>query len=201
VFISWLPVYLKDVLGYDMNSIGMVLSCIPYLVQPLISVLTGILADTLIKKEIVSLLAVRKFFQGATCFLASSCLVVLSFADLVPVWRMILVLSVVSLFGFALGAGYTCNFLDLTGTHAAATMAVSNTLATVPGIVGVYLTGFLKEKTGDYQAAFLLAAGIYVLGLYSYMIWASVNQIDFENRGDRAPLLNDKISKRHVEEE
>jgi ACS family sodium-dependent inorganic phosphate cotransporter len=40
----------------------------------------------------------------------------------------------------------------------------SNTFATIPGIVGVAVTGWLVDVTGTYSAAFALAAAVSVLG-------------------------------------
>jgi len=194
VFISWLPTYLKEVLKYDMNNIGMVFSIIPYLSQPVIALLTGYFVDTLVRKEYMDLLSLRKWFQGKTCFLSASGLVLLAYLDIPNVAKLVLVLSVISCSGFALGAGYTVNFLDLTGAHSGALMAVSNTLATVPGIAGVYLTGFLKKETGSWNASFLLAAAIYVSALYSFMLWAKADQIDFSNGNESLNKTNVSIN-------
>jgi ACS family sodium-dependent inorganic phosphate cotransporter len=199
VFISWLPTYLKEVLHYDMNSLGMLYSIVPYLTQPVIGILSGTVVDNLVKRNLVSLVTLRKFFQCATCFISASCLVVLAFTDLPDVGRLVLVLSVISLFGFANGAGYTCNYLDLSGTHAAAIMGLSNMFATIPGIAGVYLTGFLKAKTGNYNASFLLAASIYVTALYSFMVWGRAEQIDF-HPPPKEPLINDMKTRRPIPE-
>jgi MFS transporter, ACS family, solute carrier family 17 (sodium-dependent inorganic phosphate cotransporter), other len=40
----------------------------------------------------------------------------------------------------------------------------SNTLATIPGVVGVTVTGWLIDLTGTYTAAFTLSAVIGVVG-------------------------------------
>lgn len=79
---------------------------------------------------------------------------------------------------------------------------VSNTFATIPGIAGVYITGYLKEATGGWEAAFILGAGtlttswfptnpflaVEVSALYSFMIWGSAERIDFD-----PPTMDDQI--------
>jgi ACS family sodium-dependent inorganic phosphate cotransporter len=43
-------------------------------------------------------------------------------------------------------------------------IGLSNSIGTIPGIVGVAVTGWLVDVTGTYSAAFALAAGISVVG-------------------------------------
>jgi hypothetical protein len=52
-------------------------------------------------------------------------------------------------------------------------MGISNTAATVPGIIGVAATGFILGVTGSFSAIFYLTAVIYLLGLAAYLAWAS----------------------------
>jgi ACS family sodium-dependent inorganic phosphate cotransporter len=42
---------------------------------------------------------------------------------------------------------------------------------TIPGIVGVAVTGWLVEATGTYSAAFLLSAAVSVMGALVYAVF------------------------------
>ncbi len=56
---------------------------------------------------------------------------------------------------------------------------ISNTVATLPGIVGVFVTGWLVDRTGTFVAPFLLTAAISVTGALFYLIFGSgTRQID-----------------------
>jgi ACS family sodium-dependent inorganic phosphate cotransporter len=52
-------------------------------------------------------------------------------------------------------------------------MGISNTVATVPGIVGVAAAGFIVQATGSFSAVFYLAAAIYLAGMFGYLAWAT----------------------------
>jgi len=47
-------------------------------------------------------------------------------------------------------------------------VGISNTVGTIPGIVGVALTGYLLDVTGTYDSVFMMVAAINVTGA---MIW------------------------------
>jgi ACS family sodium-dependent inorganic phosphate cotransporter len=55
-------------------------------------------------------------------------------------------------------------------------MGISNTFATVPGIIGVAATGFIWQATGSFDAVFYLTSAIYALGAIGYLKWASGEQ-------------------------
>jgi ACS family sodium-dependent inorganic phosphate cotransporter len=74
--------------------------------------------------------------------------------------------------GMATG-GFAVNHLDVAPRYAGILMGLSNTFATLPGIVGVAATGFILEKTGSFAAAFYLIAVVYVAGLLCYGLMAS----------------------------
>lgn len=61
-------------------------------------------------------------------------------------------------------SGYPAGMLDVAPRHGAALYAFSNTIATIPGIVCVAVTGRLVDVTGTYTAAFALTAAVGVGG-------------------------------------
>jgi hypothetical protein len=83
-------------------------------------------------------------------------------------------LATLSLGGSALGlSGFGVNHLDVGPRYAGILMGISNTFATLPGIVGVAAVGFIVQATGSYSGAFYLAAAIYMVGLVAFDLWAS----------------------------
>ena len=56
--------------------------------------------------------------------------------------------------------GFAPGLIDVAPRHAALLYGVSNTFATLPGIIGVTVTGWLVDRTGTYTAGFVLAAGV-----------------------------------------
>jgi ACS family sodium-dependent inorganic phosphate cotransporter len=57
-------------------------------------------------------------------------------------------------------------------------VGVSNTLATVPGVAGVAITGWLVDRTGTYSATFTLTAAVAILGALIYITFGSAKRID-----------------------
>jgi hypothetical protein len=105
----------------------------------------------------------------------------------------------VGLGGFA-ASGYWANFLDLSKTHSGQLLGLSNSIATIPGIVGNELTGWLigmqshggqagssgsgssTNGTGSaagggdpgsgFSKVFLLAAVVYAVGALAFALTA-----------------------------
>ena len=51
-------------------------------------------------------------------------------------------------------------------------MGISNSIATIPGIVGVAIVGFIVQATDSFGAVFFLIAALYAIGLAGYVAWA-----------------------------
>jgi len=83
-------------------------------------------------------------------------------------------LPTISLAGTGMGTGgFAVNHLDVAPRYAGILMGLSNTFATLPGIVGVAATGFILERTGSFAAAFYLIVVVYAVGLLCYGAMAS----------------------------
>jgi ACS family sodium-dependent inorganic phosphate cotransporter len=83
-------------------------------------------------------------------------------------------LATVTIGSTAIGlGGWGVNHLDVAPRYAGILMGISNTFATLPGIVGVALTGFIVQATGSFADVFYLAAAVYLIGLASFDVWGS----------------------------
>ena len=77
---------------------------------------------------------------------------------------------------FAL-SGFAVNHLDIGPRYAGILLGFSNTAGTLPGIIGVTLTGMILDATGSWQLVFLISAGIYVFGLIVWWLFATGERI------------------------
>lgn len=50
---------------------------------------------------------------------------------------------------------------------------ISNTFGTIPGIVGVAVTGWLVDRTGGYTAPFIVTAALAVVGAVVFLAFGS----------------------------
>lgn len=139
IILLWLPSYLAHNFNVPMARLGE-LSVIPYAVAFVMQNASGWLADTLQKRG-MSLTAVRKSMQGAAFVLGALPLLALPTASSVGVAVILVTLSIG---GSSLGVGaFAVNHLDVAPRYAGILMGLSNTFATIPGIIGVASTGLI----------------------------------------------------------
>jgi ACS family sodium-dependent inorganic phosphate cotransporter len=74
-------------------------------------------------------------------------------------------------------SGFVPNHLDIAPRYADVLMGITNTAGTIPGIIGVAITGWLVDVTGTYSAAFALAAGINIFGAIVWLAFASGERV------------------------
>lgn len=81
-------------------------------------------------------------------------------------------------------AGYGANALDMSPRYAGALYGVSNTMATIPGIVSPTLTGIILGEhaaAAQWRVVFYITTCIYVAGATIWLLGAT---------GERVPALN-----------
>jgi len=152
------------------------LAAIPYLAMSIIVQCGGQLADLLRTKWNVETTKVRKIF---TCgaFIAQT-IFMLATAYTHSITAAIICITIaVGAGGFA-WSGFSVNILDIAPQFASLIMGLSNTAATIPGIISPMITGYIvQNKTADeWHYVFYISAGIYLLGGVFYVIFASGNR-------------------------
>ena len=169
IILLWLPSYLTRTFSVPMDRLG-AFSVIPWIVAFIMQNTSGWFADGL-RKRGMRLTTVRKLMQAGAFTLGGLPLLIL------PIARspeMAVALVTISIGGTALGAGgFVVNHLDVAPRYAGILMGISNTAATVPGIIGVAATGFILEATNSFSAVFYLTAIVYAVGAIFYVAMAS----------------------------
>ncbi|XP_034944346.1 sodium-dependent phosphate transport protein 1, chloroplastic-like [Chelonus insularis] len=156
IIMQWLPTYLARNLSANRESIS--LTAIPYIVNSLVGIVAGYSADNLIQKR-WSILSVRRLMTnigliGPGAFLLAFCAV----DDL-----LLAVIFVSTSMGLCAcnSAGHLSNHAEVAPNHAGMTFAISNTIATIPGILCGPLTAELvTASSGRWMPVFVLAAAI-----------------------------------------
>jgi MFS transporter, ACS family, solute carrier family 17 (sodium-dependent inorganic phosphate cotransporter), other len=169
ILLLWLPTYLHHTFNVPMARLGL-FSVIPYAAAFVMQNFSGWLADTLHKRG-MRLTVVRKMLQSTAFALGALPLLIL---PLIHTPQAAVALVTLSLGGTAIGSGaFAVNHLDVAPRYAGVLMGLSNTFATLPGIIGVAATGFIVQATGSFAAAFFLAAVVYAVGLACYVTLGS----------------------------
>jgi len=164
VLISWLPSYFREAQGLSIASSGF-FSAAPWLAMFVVTNLGASISDRRIRRG-ASLTNTRKLMQCTG--LVGSAAFLLATRDVhSPMLALALMCGAAGILGCA-WSGYAPNGLDISPRHAAQLMGLSNTVATVPGIVGVAVTGWLVDVTGTYSAAFVLTAAVSGVGALVY---------------------------------
>jgi ACS family sodium-dependent inorganic phosphate cotransporter len=67
--------------------------------------------------------------------------------------------------------------MDIAPRHAGTLMGITNTAGTIPGIVGVYVSGLILQATGSWALVFQLSAGVTIFGLIFFLVFSSGRRI------------------------
>jgi ACS family sodium-dependent inorganic phosphate cotransporter len=168
VMLSWAPTYLHERFDVPLNRLGLYVMA-PSLVSFLCLNSAGAIGDRLIASG-MSVGAVRKLMQSIGFGSVAIALLALSRVDGAPV--AVAVMCVSSALGAAVAAGFGSNHLDVAPRHAGTVMGLSNTAGTLPGVIGVPLSGWLVDLTGSWSIVFIVAAGVNVFGLLFFLAFA-----------------------------
>jgi MFS family permease len=172
VLLSWLPLYFSEGLGVDFSAIGVV-TMIPAVTSFFFLNVAGWVTDKLISGGL-NLTFVRKLMQTIGFGGGAAVLAIVGYVESVP-WAIAL-MSVGNVLGaFGLG-GWGSNHMDIAPKHAGTLMGITNTAGTLPGIIGVFISGLILQWTGSWILVFQVAAAINVFGLVFYLIFARTDK-------------------------
>jgi ACS family sodium-dependent inorganic phosphate cotransporter len=169
VLSAWLPSYLKSTFGLSLVN-GGVLSAAPFLTSFIMANLAGYTADRLLRAG-RSTTFVRKLMQGVGLGLGGLFLLQLPAAGSVTVAVVLMCLAMGSL--ALCFAGYAPNCFDVAPRYAEVIWAMANTVGTLPGIFGVFITGWLVDRTGSFGVPLQVTAGVSLFGALVYLAFGS----------------------------
>lgn len=160
ILVSWLPSYFHEHLGLGMQQAGFY-SALPWVTNFMALLAGGTAGDALIARGSASL-NVRRVMSAGGLGGTALALLLLPLAAQTGT-AVLLTCTASAAIGLAC-SGFTSVPLDVTPRHAPVLIGASNTLATLPGIAGVAITGWLLDLTHSYAATFFLTAGIALAG-------------------------------------
>lgn len=169
VLLSWLPSFVTKGLGVDFANSGIV-SMVPHLVSFIFLNVAGNVADRMVKSG-MGITKVRKTCQTIGFAGIACALFVVGEAD--SAWLAITIMCVGNAVGAFVTGGFAVNHMDIAPNHAGKLMGITNTFATIPGIIGVTVSGYILEVTGSWALVFQVAGGVTVFGMIFYLLFAS----------------------------
>ncbi len=169
MLLSWLPSYFRGVQGLNLAKAGFAAAA-PWLSLFAMANVAAWIADALLRRG-VPLSTVRKSMQ-VTGLLGASAFMLLISQPTTATGAILLMCGALGALGLT-WAGYAPNHLEITPKHADIVVGVTNTAGTLPGIIGVAVTGWMLDVTGSYNAVFLLAAGVTSAGA---LVWLAFSR-------------------------
>lgn len=170
--LTQLPSFMTERYGFDIKKAGF-LSALPYFVMSVTLIVTGGIVDVLRRKEIFTTTQVRKLFN-CTAFVSQTIFMVsASFAE--SAWLSTLCLTMAVGLGSFAWTAFSVNPLDIAPQYASIIMGVSNTFATISGILAPNVCGWLTadKNPNSWSYVFIVAACIYMCGAVFYGTFAS----------------------------
>ncbi|XP_072175846.1 sialin-like [Diadema setosum] len=186
-----LPSYLKFGLGFDISQSGF-LAAVPYLVMWILINTGGQVADYLRGHYILTTTQTRKLFTTLGLVLPAVFLVITGYIGCDHVLAVAFLALAVGMGGLAM-SGFNVNHLDIAPAYAGVLMGITNTVGTVPGILGPSIVGLFvvnQYSISQWQIAFWVCFGVYMFGALVYFLlgtgelqpWADPERLEREKR-------------------
>lgn len=170
--LTLLPTYMKEILRFNVQENGF-LSALPYFGCWLCMILCGQAADYLRVKWNISTIRVRRVFTlvgmvGPAVFLVAAGFIGCNYSLAVAFLTISTTLG-----GFA-SSGFSINHLDIAPSYAGVLLGITNTFATIPGMVGPVIAKSLTPDNTiqEWQTVFYIAAAINVFGAIFFVLFA-----------------------------
>jgi MFS family permease len=169
VLLSWLPTFVNQGLGVDFAAVGWV-TMIPNVAAFIFLNVAGNITDRLIASG-MDVGRVRKLMMTIGFGGISTALAVVGYVE--SAWMAIAIMTVGNSLGAFVTGGFVVNHMDIAPKHAGTLMGITNTAGTIPGIIGVFVSGLILEATGSWALVFQVASGITLFGLVFFLLFSS----------------------------
>ncbi|XP_069031880.1 sialin [Embiotoca jacksoni] len=168
-----LPTYMNDVLHYDLQSNGF-LSAVPSIGGWAVSLLSGVVADSLIERKVFSITVVRKILTLIGLWLPAAFLVAVGYSGCNHILAVTF-LTLSTTVGAVSNSGVFINQIDIAPRYAGILLGITNTFGTIPGVIAPIATGYFTEDhtLAGWRKVFWVSAGINVGGALVFTIFGS----------------------------
>jgi len=173
ILLTWLPTYLDEALKFNLSKSSF-LSVLPYAGLFAVSVIAGLMADVMIEAQF-NITFVRKLFGLLSTMLPASFLLIVSLTHS-PYIAVAGMVCSIAFSGFS-NSSWVTNSLDVAPKYAGIITGISNTAGTIPGIVGVLLTGFMLDKWHSWAYVFMLASCVYIFSACFWALFATAKKL------------------------
>lgn len=169
-----LPFYMKQVLKFNMTENALAVS-MPFLSLWFFSMVLSRTLDWLRSKGTITTTTARKIGTIFASLVPGACLLAICYIGCNRTAAVgLMALAVTSIGGMF--CGFLSNHIDISPNFAGTLMAITNTVATVPGIVVPIFVGHVtdgNQTISAWRKIFFTTIGLYVIELVTYTIFGS----------------------------
>lgn len=170
--LSWFPTFVNREMGADLQLAGL-LALAPTTMSLIMAPLAGRLFDGLIARG-MNRLAVRRVLQSMAFTGITVAMLLLTVGDSL-IFSVTIITVSNALTALSVG-GFATNHLDIAPNQSGLLMGVTNTLAALASSASVFVSGWILDITGSWDAVFQTAAGVSVFGAVLYARLASCDR-------------------------
>lgn len=172
LILSWFPTFVNREMGVDLQTAGL-LALAPTVISLVMAPAAGRLFDRLVAKG-YNRRTIRRVMQSVAFAGITLAMLTVTLTDSLMVSVAVITLSN-ALGAFSIG-GFATNHLDVAPNQAGLLMGVTNTLAAVSSGASVFVSGWIQDVSGGWDAVFYLAALVSVAGAFVYSLLADVDR-------------------------
>ncbi|KAJ0174786.1 hypothetical protein K1T71_009894 [Dendrolimus kikuchii] len=199
-----LPSYMNQVLKFDMTE-NAVTTALPFLSLWIFSIALSRILDWLRSKSIITTTIARKIGTLFASVVPAICLLCVCYIGCNRGAAVALMAIGVTGIG-GMFCGFLSNHIDIAPNFAGTLMAMTNTLATIPGIVVPIFVGVLthgNQTISAWRIIFFVTIALYVVEIIVYTIFGSGeeqpwNKVEEHRDNIETKPLNKKTEKTHV---
>ncbi|UJR28150.1 hypothetical protein I4U23_009404 [Adineta vaga] len=147
-----------------------------FILMPISSLSAGVIADYLVRRNMMLLTDVRKLFNSLASFIPAICMIVLCFCDHT---RQVLGLITILIFlissALAYGSGYIVNFADVLPAYSSIVFGIVTAAATLGALFANIIAGLVIKQPilQDWRKIFILFSVIYFIGGIAFLVLGS----------------------------
>jgi ACS family sodium-dependent inorganic phosphate cotransporter len=173
VLLSWLPSYFASAHGLSVTKAG-IYSAAPWLTMFAMLNISAWVADRMVHRGF-DITLTRKLMQTIGLLGSASCLLLVGVVESSGM-ALLTICGSLGLLAFCY-SGFAPNALDIAPGYADTLWGIINTVGTIPGIIGVAITGWLVETSGTYASAFALTASINLAGAVVWLLFSTAERV------------------------
>lgn len=174
MFLIEIPFYMKQVLAFNVSS-NAVASALPYFPMLIFSLILGKTLDTLKAKQTINTTIARKTATGIATIIPGICLLSLCYIGCKHTAAVILMaIGIVGMGGMF--SGFLSNHIDIAPNYAGTLVALTNTVATLPGIIVPLFVGFItkgNQTIGAWRVIFYVTIILFIIEFLVFTIFGS----------------------------